>query len=175
VFILSVIIVIAVFGVTYGTELRWLNHAVAGVINLLFAVAVVLLGAMNAGRKKSMRRGTLVRTHKRLGIYLSLLVAGTFLLGVWSRNAHGEALFWQSNEPMAAFVHGWLSVIILIIGFSQVIPRLVVKDLRKTRKLHLIIGYALLILLIIQTVLGIQLIMLETGQAEFLAFSINAL
>lgn len=159
-----------VFGFTYGTEIRWLSHAIAGIISLLLAIVVVLIGAMSAGRIKSMRGVNLVKPHRKLSIYLSLLILGTFFLGVWSRNVHGEPLFWQDVEPLAAFLQGWLGLLISIIAFSQVIPCLVVKDKRKTRGLHSILGYALVLLLIIQTVLGVQLIIAETAEIEVLTF-----
>jgi hypothetical protein len=54
--------------------------------------------------------------------------------------------------------HGILGILLLIIIALQVILSLLIKDRRKIRKLHLISGYSLLIILSIQVFNGLYLI-----------------
>jgi len=158
--ILSALSVIVVFAVTALTELHWVAHALAGILSLLFSMVTAAVGAMLTGRIK--RAGTnLFALHKKISAYLTILVVSTFLIGLWDRIFYGEPLFWQHTDPLAMVVQGWFGLVVTIMAIAQAVPCFVVKDKRKTRKLHTILGYALVIALVIQTFLGVEAVLVE--------------
>lgn len=73
----------------------------------------------------------------------------------------GEPFFWQHTYPLVTVLHGWFGLILTIMALLQVVPSLAIKDRRKTRKLHMILGYALLMLIIIEIFLGIGAVLVE--------------
>jgi hypothetical protein len=148
---------------TAETEFPWVVQDLAGIPGLFFSVASVIVGATLVGRLKRPQGVNLFRLHRKIGVFFAVLVVVTFIHGLWDRIAHGEQFFWQHTEPSVTVVHGWVGVIIMIMALSQVVPSLAVKDRRKTGKLHMILGYALLILLIIQIFLGIGTVLVETA------------
>jgi len=159
--ILSALSVIVVFAVTALTELHWVAHALGGVFSLCFSVAAALVGAMLTGRIRKKVGTNLFRLHKKISAYLTVLVVSTFFLGIWDRVFYGEPLFWQHTAPLAMVVQGWFGLVVTIMAIAQAVPCFVVKDKRKTRKLHMILGYALVIALVIQTFLGVEAILVE--------------
>jgi hypothetical protein len=136
----------------------------------LFSVAAVLVGAMLAGRIKRKQGKNLFSLHRKITFYLVFLIVATFFYGLWARVSHGELLFWQHAEPVVTVVQGWFGLIVTIIAIVQVLPCLIVKDRRKTKRMHMILGYVLLLSLVVQTFLGIEAGLIETTEAELLMY-----
>ena len=160
-FILSALSLIVVFAITGLTELHWFAHAIAGIISFLFSVAIATVGATLKGRIKS--KGTnLFNLHKKLSIYLTILVLSAFFSGLWDRyhwHPEPEPFFWQHVTPLATVVQGWFGLVVTILAIAQVTPCFVGK--RKNRKLHMILGYILVIALAIQIFLGVEAALVE--------------
>jgi hypothetical protein len=163
---------VIVFVFTGETEIRWVGHALAGIFSLVFSVAAAVLGAMMVGRIRKMQGVNLFRLHRKITIYLALLIVGTFFYGLWDRTSHGEPLFWQHVEPLATVVQGWFGLVVTIITVVQIVPCLAAKDRRKTRKLHMILGYALVLSLVIQTFLGIEAALVESAEVAIFTRSL---
>jgi hypothetical protein len=163
--IIALVILLTIFSfiLIYTTEIFWIAHAIAGTVSLIFAILVAVSGATVTGRVRRVR-GLNFRLHKRLGISLVLLIGVTFFYGPYARWLHDEFLFWQHTEPWEPVFKGWLGLGILIVAVSQVILSLAVKNRRRIRKLHMIIGYSLVILIVIETVVGIALGISETAE-----------
>ena len=141
---------------TSGTEVLWVGHAIAGIFSFVFVVTGVIAGAGITERIKRIRETYTYKLHRKINTYATLLIVGTFVYGLWSRIAHGEPLFWQHVESFAVVLHGWWGLIVSIVAVFQIVSCFAVKDRRKTRRLHMVLGYSLVILLVVQTVLGIE-------------------
>jgi hypothetical protein len=148
---------------TAETDFPWVGQDLAGIPSLFFLVAAVLFGAMLFGRLKRPQGVNLFRLHRKMGVFFAVLIVITFFHGLWDRIAHGEPFFWQHTEPLVTVVHGWFGLILMILAISQVSSSLAVKDRRRIRRLHMTLGYVLLILLIVQIFLGIGTILVETA------------
>lgn len=159
--IFSSLLIIIIFALTAETELHWVGHALAGVLSLLFSMATAIVGAMLTGRIRRLQGINLFRLHKKLSIYLAILVLAAFFLGVWARVAYGEPLFWQHTDPLIMVVQGWFGLVVTVAALAQIIPCLTVKDRRKMRRLHMILGYVLVILLVVQMFLGVGAALVE--------------
>jgi hypothetical protein len=158
-FLSSAALIAIVFAFTASTEFHWVAHAIAGVISLLFSTATVTAGAMLGGRIKRRKGANLFRLHRRASSYLTILVLSAFFSGLWGRVDHGEPLFWQHFYPLAIVVQGWSGLVVTIMSIAQVIPCFAGR--RKNRKLHMILGYALLVALVIQILLGVEAALVE--------------
>jgi hypothetical protein len=159
----SSVLVLVVYAFTANTDIRWVGHALAGILSLLFSIAAAMVGAMLVGRIGRAQGVNLFRLHRKITIYLAALIIVTFSYGLWDRVSHGEPLFWQHIEPLATVVHGWFGLVVTIMAVAQVIPCLVVKDRIRTRKLHMFLGYALVVSLVLQTFLGILAALIEVA------------
>jgi magnesium-transporting ATPase (P-type) len=125
--------------------------------SLFFLLAIILLGARVSGRLKSiqgLRISNPLGVHKKFGVFFAILVIVTFVIGLWGQIFHGEPLFWEDTEPSVAMIHGWLGLVITILALLHVVPSIGTKDRRKTRRLHLIFGYMILAVLVVQILLG---------------------
>ena len=158
----STLSIMIVFAFTYQTDLRWTGHGLAGIYSLLFSIVATLIGAMIVGRVKRPTGINLLALHKKITIYLAALIVATFIYGVWSRTAHGELLFWQQSEPIVTVVQGWFGLVVTFAAITQVLPCLTAR--RKNRKLHMILGYTLTIMLVIQTWLGFGAAIIEIAE-----------
>jgi hypothetical protein len=106
--------------------------------------------------------------HKKTAIYLSAILVVTFLYGLWISISHGEPVFWEQDELSPATLHGWFGLTAMIVGIIQAAPCLVLRDRRKIKELHMILGYALATLLVAQTWLGAQATIGETVELSAL-------
>ncbi len=126
-------------------------------------MAAVLLGAMLAGKLGKPQGVNLFSLHRKISVFFTALIVVTFIHGLYDRIAHGEPFFWQHSTPLVTVVHGWVGLIIMVLALSQMVPSLAIKDRKKIRKLHMVLGYALLVLLVIQIFLGIWTVVVETA------------
>lgn len=161
---LVVLLTILSFILVYTTEIFWIAHAIAGTVSLVFVILVALSGTVTRGKLKRIR-ALGFRVHKRLGISLVILIGVTFFYGLYARWLHDELLFWQHTEPWEPVFKGWLGLAILILAVSQVILSLAVKNRRRIRQLHMIIGYSLVVLIAIEMAIGIGLALNEISEA----------
>lgn len=146
---------------TVETEFPWIGQDLAGIPSLLFLVAAVFFGAMLVGRLKRPQGVNLFSLHRKIGVFFAALVVVTFIHGLYDRVAHGEPFFWQHTEPLVTVVHGWFGLIAMALALAQVVPSLAIKDRRKTRKVHMILGYTLSVMIVIQIFLGIWTVLVE--------------
>jgi hypothetical protein len=77
-------------------------------------------------------------------------------------------VFWEQDELSPATLHGWFGLTAMIVGIIQAAPCLVLRDRRKIKELHMILGYALATLLVAQTWLGAQATIGETVELSAL-------
>ena len=131
-----------------------MGHAILGITGLVLAIEVLITGAMTTGRIKRLEGTNSFKLHRKVSILFGLFMLGTFFYGLWIVSQHGE--------PILTSVHGWLGLIISIITIVQIIPCLAVKERRKIRIPHMVLGYAAAVLVVIQTALGIEIAVVET-------------
>jgi hypothetical protein len=166
--IASLLMIVIVFVLTAGTSARWVGHALAGIISLIFSVAAALVGAILVGRVKGPKGIKWFRLHRKIAIWLAVIITITFVQGLFDRYSHVELLFWQHTEPLTLVIKGWLGLTVTIVAIVQVLLSLVVKDRRKVKKIHMMLGYTLIILLAIITILGIEAAWVESTTTAFL-------
>jgi len=124
----------------------WLGHAIVSVIGLVFAILVVYNGAKLTGRIKGKKGAKAFKIHRILSVLFGVTAIGTFFYGLWVTSQHGVTVLLS--------VHGWFGLIITLFALAQLLPCLFVKKRIKIKIPHMIIGYILLILVIIQVVWG---------------------
>lgn len=159
------------FLLIYATGIFWIAHAVTGTVSLVFAALTTTAGAVVRGRAKRIQ-GLNLKIHRRLGIALVFLIGITFFYGPYARWLHDEFLFWQHTEPLGPVFKGWLGLAVLVIAVLQAALSLSVKDRNRIRKLHTIIGYSLVALLIVETVAGSAIGISELSQTTELILRI---
>jgi len=151
--ITGLLIALASVALTFGSESRWVGHAVTGTIALVLMFAVILTGAVQRGRIRAIRIHSIFRFHRMLSIGFSAFVVGTFILGLLTTMEHGE--------PVLQSVHGLLGLIVAILALVQLVPSLVTTRRTGIRLPHMIIGYLIVSLLVLQVVIGL-------GEAGFI-------
>ena len=101
VILLSAVLIVIVFAFTAETEIRWVGHALAGIISLLFSIAAAVVGAMLVGRMRRAQGVNLFGLHKKITIYLVALIVGAFFFGLVSLTENpcsGSTLsLWQQS------------------------------------------------------------------------------
>lgn len=153
---LSFILIILIFVLTFqNDDLLVYGHVFAGAVTLTFALIGVIIGAMITGRIKKNTLGNLLKTHLVVNGYVTVLIIGTFLYGLWARIAHGEPMFFQSDDPLVPMLKGWLGVVLILVAMIQILPCIIVKTKQRKKQVHMVFGYLLLLFLIAQTLLGV--------------------
>jgi hypothetical protein len=143
-------IVVAVASVvfTFGTESRWIGHAVTAIIGLILIVFVIFSGAVQKGRIRSISLHQSYRYHKMAGTWFSLFVIGTFILGLMTTMEH--------SEPLLESPHGIVGLVLVLMALVQLVPGLLIKRRAGIQVLHRIVGYTMFPVFILQTVLGLS-------------------
>lgn len=126
-------ILLAIVGIAQIYE-SWIGHALIAILGLVLMISALVTGAMLQGRIKK-KQTNLFTLHKKVAIYFSTILLGTFLYGLLVKM--------QLGEPVLISVHGRLGLILLLIVIFQLIPSLTVKDRNMIRKPHKVVGYAL--------------------------------
>jgi hypothetical protein len=129
-----------------GLEVDWLLHAIVSVTGLVFAVLVVYNGAKLTGRIKGKKGAKTYKYHRIFSLLFGIIMIGSFFYGLWVTSQHGA--------PVLTSVHGWLGLLIALFALAQLLPCLFVKKRTKIKFPHMIIGYILLFLVIMQVVWG---------------------
>jgi riboflavin transporter FmnP len=91
------IIVLSSIALTFQTEIVWMAQDFTAIPSLFFLLAIILLGARLSGRLKSiqgLRISNPLGVHKKFGVFFTILVIVTFVIGLWGQIFHGEPLFW---------------------------------------------------------------------------------
>jgi len=132
---------------TFGTESRWIGHTVTGTVGLILMAVVIVTGAVRKGRIRNARLHHVFRYHTAAGIWFSLFIIGTFILGLLTTLEHGE--------PLLESPHGVVGLVLVVLALAQVVTSLAVRSRVKIQLFHRIIGYATIPLYILQVVLGI--------------------
>lgn len=136
------------FSAGKSTELviDWLGHAIVSVIGLVLAFLVVYYGAKLTGRIKGKKGAKTYKIHRILSLLFGITMIGTFFYGLWVTSQHGA--------PVLLSVHGLLGLIIALFALAQLLPCLFVKKRTKIKIPHMMIGYILLVLVVIQVIWG---------------------
>jgi membrane protein YdbS with pleckstrin-like domain len=133
---------------TFETETRWIGHAVTATIGMILLVVVVLTGAAQKGRFRTIRFDQNFRYHKMAATWFSLFVIGTFILGLLTTMEHGE--------PLLESPHGIIGLVLVLMAIIQLVPSLLIRKRARIQVLHRVIGYTIIPVFIIQTVLGLH-------------------
>lgn len=113
---------------------------------MFFAILVVYNGAKLTGRINGKKGAKTFKLHRLLSLLFGITAIGTFFYGLWVTSQHGV--------PVLLSVHGWLGLSITLFAITQLLPCIFVKKRTKIKIPHMIIGYILLVLVIIQVVWG---------------------
>ena len=132
---------------TFGTESRWIGHAVTSTIGLILMIVVVITGAAQKGRIRTIRLHQIFRYHKMASIWFSLFVIGTFFLGLLTTQEHGE--------PLLESPHGIVGLALVVMAIVQIIPSLLIQKRARIQVLHRVVGYTIVPVFILQTILGL--------------------
>jgi lysylphosphatidylglycerol synthetase-like protein (DUF2156 family) len=143
-------LVVAVVSVvfTFGTELRWIGHAVTGIIGLILMVFVIFSGAAQKGRIRAVSLYRIYRYHKTASTWFSLFVTGTFVLGLLTTMEHGE--------PLLESPHGIVGLVLVFMAVIQLVPSLLIRRRARIQVLHRVVGYTIVPVFMLQTVLGLS-------------------
>jgi hypothetical protein len=109
-------------------------------------VYTLATGAMLKGRIKQ-RQTNIFLLHKKAAIYFGTFSLGTLLYGL--------LLEIQHEEPVLTSIHGKLGTFLLLIVIFQIIPSLILRDRSRIRKPHMILGYALAPLMLVEASWGL--------------------
>jgi len=122
-----------------------------GSMSLVLSIITVLLSAMFRGKiGKSRGHMELLTLHKYFGIALGITVIATFIYMILPPISMGD--------QVVLGTHGWFALIAVLLACSEVIMRYSFKNKTKIRKFHMYLGYALLIILTLQVVVGMYLV-----------------
>ena len=132
---------------TFGTESRWVGHAATSIIGLILMVFVILTGAVQKGRIRTVRLHQIFRYHRLASTWFSLFVIGTFVLGLLTTQEHGE--------PLLESPHGIVGLVLVLMAIVQLVPSLLIKRRARIQAVHRVVGYAIVLVFILQTVLGL--------------------
>lgn len=143
----------------------WIGHAIVSIVGLILAVFIVINGAKLTGRLKGKEGAKTFKVHKILSILFGIFMIGSFFYGLWVTSQHGT--------PILSSVHGWLGLIIAIFAILQLFPCLFVKKRTKIKIPHMIIGYSLLFLVVLQVVWGAHIAVLSSVKTFVLIHSIT--
>jgi hypothetical protein len=80
--------------------------------------------------------------------WFSLFVIGTFVLGLLTTMEHGE--------PLLESPHGIVGLVLVSMAIVQLVPSLLIKRRARIQGLHRVVGYAIVPVFILQTVLGLS-------------------
>lgn len=143
----GLIIAAGSIALTFGKETRWIGHAVTSTIGMILMVVVILTGAVQKGRFRTIRLHQVFRYHKMASTWFSLFVIGTFILGLLTTMGHGE--------PLLESPHGIVGLTLVVMAIIQLVPSLLIRKRARIRALHRVVGYAIVPVFILQTVLGL--------------------
>lgn len=146
--ITGLMVVAGSIALTFGTESRWVGHAVASIIGLILMVTAVLTGMVQKGRIRTIQLHHIFRYHKMASTWFGLFVIGTFVLGLLTSLEHGE--------PLLESPHGIVGLVLVFMAIIQLVPSLLIRKRDRIRVLHRVTGYAIVPMFIIQTILGIS-------------------
>ena len=110
-------------------------------------VFVILTGAVQKGRIRTVRLHQIFRYHKMASTWFSLFVIGTFVLGLLTTQEHGE--------PLLESPHGIVGLVLVLMAIVQLVPSLLIRRRARIRAIHMVIGYTIVPVFILQTVLGL--------------------
>lgn len=158
---LALLLLILGTALIYG---GWIGHALVGLAGVLLLICAVVMGAMLTGRIKR-GEGDIFKLHKKRGMLLGSILLGTFFYGLWIKLAH--------NEPVLRSVHGWLGLIILLLVAQQIIPSLYLSDRSRLRGPHKVLGYALVLLIVIDVCWGLYMGVVEGSKSLVLVHSLS--
>lgn len=147
VFALSVFTTVSLL--TYNTDISWSGHAVLSLICLGFAIWLVTTGPILSGRIHRGRSTDVFKVHRRLAVWFTIFVVAVFLYSL--------AIESQPGEPLLHSPHGWFGLLIAVLAVIQIVPSLVVKNRKGIKRAHMVLGFLLPILVILQVAYGVYI------------------
>ena len=152
--ILALLLAVGGFVFTYEAGgYRWINHAFVGIVGLTLVGSVFVHGATLTRRMNIVKGANLFKRHKRIGIYYGFFMLLALFYGFWSTSWHHPLVM-----SLLTSVHSWLALTIVALAALQIVPSLLVKRRKRIRKSHMVLGYALFFLVIIQAAWGMIMI-----------------
>jgi hypothetical protein len=133
---------------TFWTESRWIGHAVTSIVGLFLMCVVILTGAAQKGRSRTIRIYHIFRYHRIASICFSLIVIVTFILGLLTMLEHGE--------PLLISLHGLVGLALITLAIVQLVPSLLVRERIRIRFAHMVVGYTIIPFYIVQMILGLS-------------------
>jgi len=127
---------------------HWIGHGLAGLMGLVSGGFVVVTGATMAGRLSPPGPAT-YREHRFQGILFGLLMLASFGLGLVVTALIGKPLFGS--------LHGWLGLAVAILAAFQVVSSLLVRNRKRLRPIHRLVGYGSALLVLLQAGLGLAM------------------
>lgn len=114
---------------------------------MILMVAAVITGMVQKGRIRTIQLHHIFRYHKMASTWFSLLVIGTFVLGLLTTLEHGE--------PLLESLHGIIGLVLVVMAIVQLVPSLLIKRRARIQTVHTFVGYTIVPVFIVQTVLGL--------------------
>jgi len=148
------------------TVFDWAGHAIVSIIGFIFALLILITGAKLTGRIKKIDGLNSFNLHRAASILFSLFMVGTFFYGLLVTSGHETPL-------LSSSVHGWLGLLIVIFALLQVIPSVFIKKRNKIKFPHMMIGYSLVFLVMLQIIVGVQIAVLGDIKILVMAHSIT--
>jgi hypothetical protein len=125
---------------------RWFGHGLVSLMGLVSGGLVVVAGATMAGRLSRPGPDT-YREHRFQGILFGLLMLAAFGLGLVATAKTGKPLFGS--------LHGWLGLAVAVLATFQEVSSLLVRNRKRLRPIHRLVGYSSALLLPLQAGLGL--------------------
>jgi len=143
----------------------WVGHAILSIIGLVLAISVVVTGAELTGRFKRKVGAQTFKIHRVISILFSIFMIGSFIYGLLITS--------ENDTLLLSSAHGWLGLIIVIFAVLQIFPSILIKKRIKIKYPHMIFGYSLLVLVVLQVILGLHISVLEDVKILVLIHSIG--
>ncbi len=134
--------------IIFGSPSRWIGHAVTGTSGLVLLALVIVTGMIRSGRISSLHVRNVHFLHKIASVAFSGVAVGTFSLGLLLMASHGE--------PLLTTTHGWVGMTVAALSTIQLLPSLFVSRRQSIRKFHMVVGFLIVPLFLLQVILGID-------------------
>jgi hypothetical protein len=153
---LGIIAGIVLMGIFSGPHTPWILHAITGSAGMVLLVMVIVTGAIRSGRISSLHFRQIHFIHKTASVGFSGIAVGTFFLGLLVTAGMGE-------EVLRSF-HGLIGLAVAALSTFQLLPSLFITQRQSIRKVHMVVGYLIVPLFLLQVYLGINAAeLLEAG------------
>lgn len=127
----------------------WIGHAILSILGLLLGIIILYTGGRLKGRFKKPKEGNILKQHKIITVFFTLVMIATFFYGLWITSGHEDAVLLTS-------IHGMIGLILIILSILSLIISPCVSKKKIGGKIHSVFGYIIVIILLVQLYLGFQ-------------------